>query len=214
MTDILDRGGLDPRAVGLVPIVVEQTARGERSYDIYSRLLKERVIFVVGQVEDYMANLIVAQLLFLESENPDKDIHMYINSPGGSVTAGLSIYDTMQFIKPNVSTLCIGQAASMGAVLLAGGEKGKRYCLPHSRVMIHQPMGGFQGQAVDIEIHAKEILYIRERLNEILADHTGQPIETIQTDTDRDFFMNGQRAVEYGIIDEVLESRQAPPTTS
>lgn len=210
MTDILNRGGLDPRAVGLVPIVVEQTARGERSYDIYSRLLKERVIFVVGQVEDYMANLIVAQLLFLESENPDKDIHMYINSPGGSVTAGLSIYDTMQFIKPNVSTLCIGQAASMGAVLLAGGEKGKRYCLPHSRVMIHQPMGGFQGQAVDIEIHAKEILYIRERLNEILADHTGQPIETIQTDTDRDFFMNGERAVEYGIIDEVLESRLAP----
>jgi ATP-dependent Clp protease protease subunit len=214
MTDILDRGGLDPRAVGLVPIVVEQTARGERSYDIYSRLLKERVIFVVGQVEDYMANLIVAQLLFLESENPDKDIHMYINSPGGSVTAGMSIYDTMQFIKPNVSTLCIGQAASMGAILLAGGEKGKRYCLPHSRVMIHQPLGGFQGQAVDIEIHAKEILYIREKLNEILALHTGQPIETIQTDTDRDFFMNGERAVEYGIIDEVLDSRQPPPATS
>jgi len=208
MTDILDKAGMDPRAVGLVPIVVEQTARGERSYDIYSRLLKERVIFVVGQVEDYMANLIVAQLLFLESENPDKDIHMYINSPGGSVTAGLSIYDTMQFIKPHVSTMCIGQAASMGAVLLAGGEKGKRYCLPHSRVMIHQPMGGFQGQAVDFEIHAKEILHVRERLNKILADHTGQPMDTIKLDTDRDNFMSGAQAVEYGLIDEVLSSRQ------
>jgi len=212
MTDILDKGALDARGVGLVPIVVEQTPRGERSYDIYSRLLKERVIFVVGQVEDYMANLIVAQLLFLESENPDKDIHMYINSPGGSVTAGLSIYDTMQFIKPNVSTMCIGQAASMGAVLLAGGEKGKRYCLPHSRVMIHQPMGGFQGQAVDFEIHAKEILHIRERLNKILADHTGQPMDTIKVDTDRDNFMSGEEAVEYGMIDEVLMSRQ-PSTT-
>jgi len=212
MTDILDKGGMDPSAVGLVPIVVEQTPRGERSYDIYSRLLKERVIFVVGQVEDYMANLIVAQLLFLESENPDKDIHMYINSPGGSVTAGLSIYDTMQFIKPNVSTMCIGQAASMGAVLLAGGEKGKRYCLPHSRVMIHQPMGGFQGQAVDFEIHAKEILHVRERLNKILADHTGQPMDTIKLDTDRDNFMSGTQAVEYGLIDEVLSSRQAGAT--
>jgi ATP-dependent Clp protease protease subunit len=208
MTDILDKSGLDPRAVGLVPIVVEQTPRGERSYDIYSRLLKERVVFVVGQVEDYMANLIVAQLLFLESENPDKDIHMYINSPGGSVTAGLSIYDTMQFIKPHVSTMCIGQAASMGAVLLAGGEKGKRYCLPHSRCMIHQPMGGFQGQAVDFEIHAKEILHVRERLNKILADHTGQPMETIKLDTDRDNFMSGTEAVEYGLIDEVLASRR------
>ncbi len=212
MTDILDKGGLDPRAVGLVPIVVEQTPRGERSYDIYSRLLKERVIFVVGQVEDYMANLIVAQLLFLESENPDKDIHMYINSPGGSVTAGLSIYDTMQFIKPHVSTMCIGQAASMGAVLLAGGEKGKRYSLPHSRCMIHQPMGGFQGQAADFEIHAKEILHIRERLNKILADHTGQPMETIKLDTDRDNFMSGAEAVEYGLIDEVLSSRQENTT--
>ena len=212
MTDILDKGALDARGVGLVPIVVEQTPRGERSYDIYSRLLKERVIFVVGQVEDYMANLIVAQLLFLESENPDKDIHMYINSQGGSVTAGLSIYDTMQFIKPNVSTMCIGQAASMGAVLLAGGEKGKRYCLPHSRVMIHQPMGGFQGQAVDFEIHAKEILHIRERLNKILADHTGQPMDTIKMDTDRDNFMSGEQAVEYGMIDEVLSSRQSNTT--
>ncbi len=212
MTDILHKGGMDPRAVGLVPIVVEQTPRGERSYDIYSRLLKERVIFVVGQVEDYMANLIVAQLLFLESENPDKDIHMYINSPGGSVTAGLSIYDTMQFVKPHVSTMCIGQAASMGAVLLAGGEKGKRYCLPHSRVMIHQPMGGFQGQAVDFEIHAKEILHVRERLNKILADHTGQPMDTIKIDTDRDNFMSGAQAVEYGLIDEVLSSRQASTT--
>ena len=212
MTDILDKGALDARGVGLVPIVVEQTPRGERSYDIYSRLLKERVIFVVGQVEDYMANLIVAQLLFLESENPDKDIHMYINSPGGSVTAGLSIYDTMQFIKPNVSTMCIGQAASMGAVLLAGGEKGKRYCLPHSRVMIHQPMGGFQGQAVDFEIHAKEILHIRERLNKILADHTGQPMDTIKVDTDRDNFMSGEQAVKYGMIDEVLSSRQSNTT--
>ena len=207
MTDILDKSGMNPQAVGLVPIVVEQTPRGERSYDIYSRLLKERVIFVVGQVEDYMANLIVAQLLFLESENPDKDIHMYINSPGGSVTAGLSIYDTMQFIKPHVSTMCLGQAASMGALLLAGGEKGKRYALPHSRVMIHQPLGGFQGQAADFEIHAKEILLIRERLNKILADHTGKSIEEVAKDTDRDNFMSGAEAVEYGLIDEVLSNR-------
>jgi len=194
-------------AGGLVPIVVEQTARGERSFDIYSRLLKERVIFLVGQVEDYSANLVVAQLLFLESENPDKDIHLYINSPGGSVTAGMSIYDTMQFIKPDVSTLCIGQAASMGALLLAGGANGKRYCLPHSRVMIHQPLGGFQGQASDFDIHAREILAIRERLNKILAHHTGQPLEKIQQDTDRDNFLSSQQAVDYGLIDKVLTSR-------
>ncbi len=191
----------------LVPMVVEQTSRGERAYDIYSRLLKERVIFLVGQVEDHMANLVVAQLLFLESENPDKDIHLYINSPGGSVTAGLSIYDTMQFIKPDVSTMCIGQAASMGAVLLAGGAAGKRYCLPHSRTMIHQPLGGFQGQAADFEIHAKEILDIRERLNAILAKHTGQPMERIQQDTDRDFFLNAAESVKYGLIDEVMSMR-------
>jgi ATP-dependent Clp protease protease subunit len=194
-------------AGGLVPIVVEQTARGERSYDIYSRLLKERVIFLVGQVEDYMANLVVAQLLFLESENPDKDIHLYINSPGGSVTAGMSIYDTMQFIKPDVSTMCIGQAASMGALLLAGGAAGKRYCLPHSRVMIHQPLGGFQGQASDFDIHAREILAIRDRLNKILAHHTGQPLEKIQQDTDRDNFLSAEQAVNYGLIDKVLTSR-------
>lgn len=194
-------------AGGLVPMVVEQSARGERSYDIYSRLLKERVIFLVGQVEDYMANLIVAQLLFLESENPDKDIHLYINSPGGSVTAGMAIYDTMQFIKPNVSTLCIGQACSMGAFLLAGGAEGKRFALPHSRVMIHQPLGGFQGQASDIEIHAREILYIRERLNKILAHHTGQPLDVIARDTDRDRFMSAAEAAEYGLIDQVLERR-------
>ena len=191
----------------LVPMVVEQTSRGERAYDIYSRLLKERVIFMVGQVEDHMANLVVAQLLFLESENPDKDIHLYINSPGGSVTAGMSIYDTMQFIKPDVSTMCIGQAASMGAVLLAGGAAGKRYCLPHSRTMIHQPLGGFQGQAADFEIHAKEILGIRERLNEILAKHTGQPLDRIQQDTDRDFFMSADESVKYGLIDEVMSIR-------
>ncbi|MFP3873605.1 MAG: ATP-dependent Clp endopeptidase proteolytic subunit ClpP [Thiohalophilus sp.] len=195
----------------LVPMVVEQTSRGERAYDIYSRLLKERVIFVVGQVEDHMANLIVAQLLFLESENPDKDIHLYINSPGGSVTAGLSIYDTMQFIKPDVSTMCIGQAASMGAILLAGGAKGKRYGLPHSRTMIHQPLGGFQGQASDFEIHAREILDVRERLNRILAEHTGQPLEQIQKDTDRDFFMSASQSVEYGLIDEVMTNRNADP---
>jgi ATP-dependent Clp protease protease subunit len=193
--------------LGLVPMVIEQSSRGERAYDIYSRLLKERVIFLVGPVEDHMANLVVAQLLFLESENPDKDIHLYINSPGGSVTAGMSIYDTMQFIKPDVSTMCIGQAASMGALLLTGGAKGKRFCLPHSRMMIHQPLGGFSGQASDIEIHAKEILYIRERLNEVLAQHTGQPIERIQQDTDRDNFMSGTAAVEYGLIDKVLEKR-------
>ncbi|MBU3059249.1 MULTISPECIES: ATP-dependent Clp endopeptidase proteolytic subunit ClpP [Pseudomonas] len=195
-------------AGGLVPMVIEQSARGERAYDIYSRLLKERVIFMVGQVEDYMANLIVAQLLFLEAENPDKDIHLYINSPGGSVTAGMSIYDTMQFIKPDVSTICIGQACSMGALLLAGGAAGKRYCLPHSRMMIHQPLGGFQGQASDIEIHAREILTIRERLNKILADHTGQPIDVIARDTDRDNFMSGDDAVKYGLIDQVLSQRQ------
>jgi len=191
----------------LVPMVVEQTARGERAYDIYSRLLKERVIFIVGPIEDHMANLIVAQLLFLESENPDKDIALYINSPGGVVSAGLSIYDTMQFIKPDVSTICLGQAASMGAVLLAGGTKGKRYCLPHSRIMIHQPLGGFQGQATDIDIHAREILATRERLNRLLAGHTGQPVERIAQDTDRDNFMGGEAAVAYGLIDKVLEKR-------
>ena len=193
--------------LGLVPIVVEQTARGERSYDIFSRLLKERVIFIVGPIEDHMANLIVAQLLFLESENPDKDIHLYINSPGGSVTAGLSIYDTMQFIKPDVSTMCVGQAASMGAFLLAGGAKGKRYALPNARVMIHQPSGGAHGQASDIDIHAREILIIRERLNMLLAEHTGQSVETIARDTERDNFMNPEKAREYGLIDEVLSRR-------
>ena len=195
-------------AGGLVPMVIEQSARGERAYDIYSRLLKERVIFLVGPVEDYMANLIAAQLLFLEAENPDKDIHLYINSPGGSVTAGMSIYDTMQFIKPDVSTICIGQACSMGAFLLAGGAAKKRYCLPNSRMMIHQPLGGFQGQASDIDIHAKEILSIRARLNEILALHTGQSIETIEQDTNRDNFMGAERAAEYGLIDQVLTQRQ------
>ena len=198
---------METTALGLVPMVIEQTARGERAYDIYSRLLKERVIFIVGPVEDHMANLVVAQLLFLESENPDKDIHLYINSPGGVVTSGLSIYDTMQFIKPDVSTICVGQAASMGALLLAGGAKGKRFCLPHSRIMIHQPLGGFQGQASDIDIHAKEILLTRERLNQILAKHTGQSLERVGQDTDRDRFMSGPNAVEYGLIDGVLESR-------
>lgn len=192
---------------GLVPMVIEQTARGERSFDIYSRLLKERVIFLVGQVEDHMANLIVAQLLFLESENPDKDIHLYINSPGGSVTAGMAIYDTMQFVKPHVSTMCVGQACSMGAFLLTAGEKGKRFCLPNSRVMIHQPLGGFQGQASDIEIHAREILQMKRRLNETLAHHTGQPYETIDRDTDRDNFMSAYDAKAYGLVDEVLEKR-------
>lgn len=194
-------------SASLVPMVVEQTARGERAYDIYSRLLKERVIFLTGPVEDHMANLVVAQLLFLESENPDKDISLYINSPGGAVTAGLAIYDTMQFIRPDVSTMCMGQAASMGALLLAGGAKGKRYCLPHSRMMIHQPLGGFQGQASDIDIHAKEILAVRERLNKILSRHTGQPMEKIQADTDRDNFMSGADAIEYGLIDEMLSER-------
>ena len=197
----------DPTNVGLVPVVVEQTSRGERSFDIYSRLLKERVIFLVGQVEDYMANLIVAQLLFLESENPDKDINLYINSPGGSVTAGMSIYDTLQFVKPDVSTMCIGQAASMGAFLLAAGAHGKRYALPNARVMIHQPLGGFQGQASDIEIHAREILKIKEDLNRLLAEHTGQPLETVQNDTDRDNFMDAEQAKAYGLVDEVLRRR-------
>ena len=207
MTDIRYMGGLDAKNLGLIPMVVEQTARGERSYDIYSRLLKERVIFLVGPVEDQMANLIVAQLLFLESENPDKDIHIYINSPGGSVSAGLAIYDTMQFVRPNISTMCIGQAASMGAFLLAGGEPGKRFCLPNSRMMIHQPLGGFQGQASDIEIHAKEILLLRDRLNGLMAKHTGQSMETIERDTERDNFMSGQEAATYGLIDTVLEQR-------
>ena len=203
------QSGSEIRNLGLVPMVVEQTARGERSYDIYSRLLKERVIFVVGTVEDHMANLIVAQLLFLESENPDKDIHLYINSPGGSVTAGLSIYDTMQFIKPDVSTMCIGQAASMGAFLLSGGAKGKRFCLPNARTMIHQPSGGAQGQATDIDIQAREILIIRQRLNELMAEHTGQTIENIERDTERDRFMNAHQSMEYGLVDEVVESRSS-----
>ena len=203
------QSGSEIRNLGLVPMVVEQTARGERSYDIYSRLLKERVIFVVGTVEDHMANLIVAQLLFLESENPDKDIHLYINSPGGSVTAGLSIYDTMQFIKPDVSTMCIGQAASMGAFLLSGGAKGKRFCLPNARTMIHQPSGGAQGQATDIDIQAREILIIRQRLNELMAEHTGQTIEDIERDTERDRFMNAHQSKEYGLVDEVVESRSS-----
>ena len=199
---------MEPKALGLIPMVIEQSGRGERAYDIYSRLLKERVVFLVGPVTEVTANLIVAQLLFLESENPDKDIFFYINSPGGSVSAGLAIYDTMQFIKPDVSTLCVGQAASMGALLMAAGDPDKRFALPNSRVMIHQPMGGFQGQASDIEIHAKEILYLRERLNEILAKHTKQPIEVIRRDTERDFFMGAQDAVKYGIVDKVLTSRE------
>ena len=199
---------IEPQGLGLVPMVIEQSGRGERAYDIYSRLLKERVVFLVGPVNDATANLIVAQLLFLESENPDKDIYFYINSPGGSVSAGLAIYDTMQFIKPDVSTLCIGQAASMGAFLLTAGAKGKRYCLPNSRVMIHQPLGGFQGQASDIEIHAKEILYLRDRLNGMMAKHTGQPLEVIERDTDRDFFMSGEQSVAYGLVDKVLENRE------
>ncbi|HCH5095144.1 TPA: ATP-dependent Clp endopeptidase proteolytic subunit ClpP [Vibrio parahaemolyticus] len=199
-----EKNAMSPIMDALVPMVVEQTSRGERSYDIYSRLLKERVIFLTGQVEDHMANLVVAQLLFLESENPDKDIFLYINSPGGSVTAGMSIYDTMQFIKPNVSTVCMGQACSMGAFLLAGGAAGKRYVLPNSRVMIHQPLGGFQGQASDIQIHAQEILTIKQKLNNLLAEHTGQPLEVIERDTDRDNFMSAEQAVEYGIVDAVL----------
>ncbi len=207
MSGFDENGTMMPPQANLVPMVVEQTSRGERAYDIYSRLLKERVIFVVGQIEDHMANLIVAQLLYLESENPDKDISLYINSPGGVVTAGLAIYDTMQFIKPDVSTLCIGQAASMGAILLAGGAAGKRYGLPHSRVMIHQPLGGFQGQATDFEIHAKEILATRDRLNALLAQHTGKDIATIAEDTERDNFMSAEESVEYGLIDQVLTSR-------
>lgn len=201
MSDILTR------AQHLVPMVVEQTARGERAFDIYSRLLKERVVFIVGAIDDHMANLIVAQLLFLESENPDKDIHLYINSPGGVVTAGLSIYDTMRFIKPDVATMCIGQAASMGSFLLSAGKKGKRYALPNSRVMIHQPSGGAQGQATDIEIQAREILYLRERLNKMYSEHTGQPVEKIARDVERDFFMSAEAAKEYGIIDQILSER-------
>jgi len=204
-------GAQHTQALNLVPMVVEQTARGERAYDIYSRLLKDRVIFCVGPVEDYMANVIVAQLLFLESENPDKEISLYINSPGGAVTAGMAIYDTMQFIQPQVSTLCVGQAASMGAVLLAGGAPGKRYCLQHSRVMIHQPLGGYQGQATDIDIHAREILKIREELNQILAQHSGQSVETIRNDTERDRFMTAPEAREYGLVDHVLEKREVKP---
>lgn len=205
--DFTDRNGFDPKMLGYIPMVIEQSGRGERAYDIYSRLLKERVVFLVGVVNDMSANLVLAQMLFLESENPDKDISFYINSPGGSVSAGMSIYDTMQFIKPDVSTLCVGQAASMGAFLLSAGAKGKRFCLPNSRVMIHQPMGGFQGQASDIEIHAKEILYLRAQLNEILAKNTGQPIEVIERDTDRDFFMSGDQSVSYGLVDKVLVNR-------
>jgi ATP-dependent Clp protease protease subunit len=204
-------GEFEPQGLGLIPMVIEQSGRGERAYDIYSRLLKERVVFLVGPVNEVNANLIVAQLLFLESENPDKDIFFYINSPGGSVSAGLAIYDTMQFIKPDVSTLCVGQAASMGAFLLAAGAKGKRFCLPNSRVMIHQPMGGFQGQASDVEIHAKEILYTRQRLNEILASHTGQSVEQVAKDTDRDNFLSGEEAVKYGLVDKVLVSREGQP---
>ncbi len=205
--DFLEENTPLKNAGGLVPMVIEQSARGERSYDIYSRLLKERIIFLIGEVEDYMANLVVAQMLFLESENPDKDIFLYINSPGGVVTSGLAIYDTMQFIKPDVSTLCIGQAASAAALLLASGAKDKRYCLPNSRVMIHQPMGGYQGQATDIEIHAKETLFVKQRLNEILAKHSGQSFDTVEKDTDRDNFMSGDDAVKYGLVDKVIDTR-------
>jgi ATP-dependent Clp protease protease subunit len=205
--DPLGVTSMAPRSLGLVPMVVEQTARGERAFDIYSRLLKERVVFMVGQVEDHMANLIVAQLLFLEAENPDKDVQLYINSPGGAVTAGMAIYDTMQFIKPDVSTMCVGQAASMGALLLTAGAHGKRYALPNSRVMIHQPLGGFQGQASDIAIHAKEILYLKSRLNDMLAKHTGQSMEAIERDTDRDNFMSADEAVNYGLVDKEMTSR-------
>lgn len=208
---IWERSGTGPRDTGLIPMVVEQSGRGERAYDIYSRLLKERVVFIVGAVDDYVANIVVAQMLFLESENPEKDVALYINSPGGVVSAGLAIYDTMQFIKPDVSTICIGQAASMGAVLLAGGTRGKRYCLPHARVMIHQPLGGFQGQAADMEIHAREMLETRDRLNKILAKHTGQSVERIKQDTDRDRFMDWNEAVRYGLIDKVLEQRGELP---
>ena len=204
---IQDAGSVEPQGLGLIPMVIEQSGRGERAYDIYSRLLKERVVFLVGPVNEVSANLIVAQLLFLESENPDKDISFYINSPGGSVSAGLAIYDTIQFIKPDVSTLCVGQAASMGALLLCAGSKGKRCCLPNSRLMIHQPMGGFQGQASDVEIHAKEILYLRAKLNEIMAKHTGQPVERIARDTDRDNFLSAEEAMQYGLVDRILTSR-------
>lgn len=208
MTDSGQRGGaVNPQALGLVPMVIETTGRGERAYDIYSRMLKERVVFLVGPVEDHMANLVVAQLLFLESENPDKDIHLYINSPGGAVNAGLAIYDTMQFIKPDVSTVCIGQAASMGALILTGGAKGKRFALPHARMMVHQPMGGFQGQATDIDIHAREILRVRERLNQIMVNHTGRTMDQIKDDTDRDYFMDGEEAKAFGLIDAVIEKR-------
>ena len=208
MNDTGQHGGaLNPQALGLVPMVIETTGRGERAYDIYSRMLKERVVFLVGPVEDHMANLVVAQLLFLESENPDKDIHLYINSPGGAVNAGLAIYDTMQFIKPDVSTVCIGQAASMGALILTGGAKGKRFALPHSRMMVHQPMGGFQGQATDIDIHAREILRVRERLNQIMVKHTGRAMDQIKEDTDRDYFMDGEEAKGFGLIDTVIEKR-------
>ena len=202
---------MNERALNLVPMVVEQTARGERAYDIYSRLLKERVVFIVGPIDDYMANIVVAQMLYLESENPEKEISLYINSPGGVVTAGLAIYDTMQFVKPHVSTMCVGQAASMGAVLLAAGEKGKRFCLPHARIMIHQPLGGFQGQAADMEIHAREMLETRDRLNKILAKHTGQSVEKIKHDTDRDNFMLSEEAKAYGLIDHILEKMPTPP---
>jgi ATP-dependent Clp protease, protease subunit len=203
----IDSDLMVPRGLGLIPMVIETTGRGERAYDIYSRMLKERVVFLVGPVDDHVANLVVAQLLFLESENPDKDIHLYINSPGGIVNAGLAIYDTVQFVKPAVSTVCIGQAASMGALILAGGTKGKRFSLPHSRMMIHQPLGGFQGQASDIDIHAREILRVRERLNKIMVKHTGQSMKKIQQDTDRDYFMDAQEAVEFGLVDEVIEKR-------
>ena len=207
MMDHRQDGARAPEALGLVPMVIETTGRGERAYDIYSRMLKERVVFLVGPVEDHMANLVVAQLLFLESENPDTDIHLYINSPGGAVNAGLAIYDTMQFIKPDVSTVCIGQAASMGALLLAGGAKGKRFALPHARMMVHQPLGGFQGQATDIEIHAREILRVRERLNQILVKHTGRTLDQIENDTDRDYFMDGAEAKQFGLVDTVIEKR-------
>jgi ATP-dependent Clp protease protease subunit len=208
MSDQQNPGGAQhARALGLIPMVIETTGRGERAYDIYSRMLKERVVFMVGPVEDHMANLIVAQLLFLESENPDKDIHLYINSPGGAVNAGLAIYDTMQFIKPDVSTVCVGQAASMGALILTGGASGKRFALPHARMMVHQPMGGFQGQATDIDIHAREILRVRERLNQIMVKHTGRTLEQIREDTDRDYFMEGSEALEFGLIDKVIEKR-------
>ena len=209
MREIPENPNIEPQSIGLIPMVIESTGRGERAFDIYSRMLKERVIFLVGAVDDHMANLIVAQLLYLESENPDKDVHLYINSPGGAVTSGLAVYDTMQFIKPDVSTVVIGQAASMGALILAGGAKEKRYALPHSRIMIHQPWGGFQGQATDIDIHAREILHIRERLNQILVSHTGQDLATISADTERDNFMGGDEAVEYGLIDSVITKRES-----